>query len=361
MPTIKVEGLTKRYKNKKALEDVSFIVPENRFVSIIGPTGAGKTTLLKMIAGLEKPSEGKIYFDGNDYTEKLAEERELAMIFQDAGLFPHTKVKHNISYGLHKLGMKKEEIELAVKDVSELLKINELLERYPASLSAGEKQRVGIARALVRKPKLLLLDEPFANIDARLKLLLQKELQRIQSELKITMIQVTHDQHEAMRLADYIAVIHEGKLYAFDTPMRLYETPPNLFTAEFIGAPSINTFASSIMNHQISLLNTTLRIADSVKDQVVMIGIRPEDIVVHDGGHFSGIVIHVEIESASRLLTVQTEFGEFVVRTNKNINEGERIFMSIRKKRVQLFDVVTGENLSRINTEDTSSEIAFYK
>ena len=340
MPSLRVKGLSKKNNNFE-LKDISFEIEDAQFLSILGETGSGKTTLLRCLAGLERIDSGEIFID-----EEKREDYKIAMIFQDAALFPHTKVKDNISYGLHKLGYKSNEINEKVNEVAKLLKIDGLLNRYPLSLSGGERQRVGIARALIRDPEILLLDEPFANIDERLKDNLLKELKRIQKTKKITMVHVTHDQREAMSMADKIMIIKSGEVVACDKPIRLYESPINLYTAEFIGRPAINTLASEIKDHQLSLLNTTLSIHSSISDQIVMVGIRAEDIIINDGGHFSGVITNREIDGKDYIYTVETEFGQFLIRSNQDCLEGERVFMSIRKSKVHLFNIVDGTNLN---------------
>lgn len=336
MPYLDIKHLSKK-NNEFELNDISFEVEDGKFLSILGATGSGKTTLLRCIAGLEKIDSGEILIGNN----------RVAMIFQDAALFPHTKVKDNISYGLHKLGYKKEEINNKVNEVAKLLKIEDLLERYPKSLSGGEAQRVGIARALVRDPKILLLDEPFASIDERLKDNLLKELKKIQRDKNITMIGVTHDQREAMFMADKILILDKGRVIAIDTPIRLYDSPPNIFTAQFIGRPTINALASEIKDHKLALLNTTLNIQSTISDQVVMVGIRAEDIIFNDGGHFSGIITMKEKDGRDYIYTVETEYGQFLVRSNEDRMEAERVFMSIKKSKVHLFNIVSGSNLNK--------------
>lgn len=235
MPTIEIKAITKRINDKTLLDNVSFVVPDKKSIYIIGPSGAGKTTLLNIIAGLDDAYDGDILFDGVNVNNKKPFERNIAMIFQETGLFPHTKVKHNISYGLKKLMVSQNKIDEAVIEVAKALQIEKLLDRYPASLSAGEKQRVGIARALVRKPSILLLDEPFANLDERLKENLQDELNMIQKRDGITMIQVTHDQREALKMADMVLLLNEGKLVAYGTPDELMKETGDTFTNHFLG------------------------------------------------------------------------------------------------------------------------------
>lgn len=342
MPKLEVKNLCKK-NGQFSLKDISFKVEDGAFLSILGATGSGKTTLLRCLAGLEEIDSGEILIDD---INTPANKRNIAMIFQDAALFPHTKVKHNIAYGLHHLGYKSKEIDEKVLEVAKLLRIDSLLERYPVSLSGGEKQRVGIARALIREPKILLLDEPFASIDERLKDNLLQELKNIQKAKNILMIQVTHDQREAMLMADNILIIKDGEIVSIGSPLSLYDNPPNIYTAEFIGRPEINTLASEIKDHKIALLNTTLNIHESINDQVVMVGIRAEDIIINERGHYSGVVTSKEKDGYDYIYAVETEFGKFMVRSNEDVSEGERIFMSIRKSKIHLFNIVTGNNLN---------------
>lgn len=287
MPLIRIEHLSKSYDDTHALNDVSFVMESGRKTVILGPSGAGKTTLLRCIAGLETCESGKIFFDDEDVTAKSPAERKVAMIFQSAALFVHTKIKDNIAYGLYKLGYTKGEIETMVMRSAELLHISHLLERYPNMLSGGEKQRASIARAIVRKPSLLLLDEPFSSLDERLREELQAEMMRLQEEIGMTMISVTHDQQEAMNMADTVIFMNNGEIKASGAPEDLYLNPPNLDTAEFIGSPAVNVI------HDDTALFARLKEFYHFKDEVRTIAIRPENFMFEEDENGIAEVTHI--------------------------------------------------------------------
>ncbi len=280
MPEIRVEKLNRLYGKQHILNNVDFIAETGKITVLLGPSGAGKTTLLRCIAGLDKADEGRIFFDEADVTELTPVQRKIAMIFQNAALFEHTRIKDNIGYGLHKLGYTNSEIEQMVQSSAAALHIEHLLERYPGQLSGGERQRASIARAIVRKPSILLLDEPFSSLDARLSEELCEEMIRLQKQSGMTMIMVTHDQKEAMRTGDVIALMNEGRIVSKGTPAFLYNSPPDLFTAQFLGTPKINLIRRD------SALFARLKDYYHPDDTVQTLGIRPDSfmIQVHEEG-----------------------------------------------------------------------------
>lgn len=295
MTRIEVKGLYKAYtKNEYAVNDVSFVVEDGQSLAIVGPSGSGKSTLLRMIAGLESISQGKIYFDGVDVTVLDASKRNVAMIFQDAALFPHTKVKDNITYGLVKLGYNKQEIEAMLMDTARLLHIEHLLNRYPNSLSGGEAQRVDIARAIIRKPSILLLDEPLSSLDASLRSMMRKEIMGLQKKFHTTMITVSHDQLDAMTMGQNIAVMKDGCMLCLDDPDTLYDYPPDPFTASFIGVPPMNLMDGMIetVNQQsmLTLFHQRIALHAMYDEGSVIVGIRPELIHIEKDGMFEGII-----------------------------------------------------------------------
>lgn len=229
---IRIEGIRKEFgKNVVALDNINLKIENSEFIALLGPSGCGKSTTLNCIAGLLEPSSGKIYFDDEDVTARQPKDRNIGMVFQSYALYPHMKVIDNIAFSLKQKGMKKEERHNKAREIAKMLQIEQYLERKPSELSGGQQQRVSMARALVKNPKILLLDEPMSNLDARLKIEIRDELRRIQRETKITAILVTHDQEEAMSMADKIAILDKGSIQQFDTPKMLYHHPKNLFVA----------------------------------------------------------------------------------------------------------------------------------
>jgi multiple sugar transport system ATP-binding protein len=253
---IRLEGVTKTYGAVKAVDNVSLEIRDGELFTILGPSGCGKTTTLRMIAGFEVPDEGKIYFDDEDVTFLKPYLRNTAMVFQNYALWPHMTVFENVAYGLKirkkQLKLSDEEIEKRVKEALRLVKLEGMEDRYPLQLSGGQQQRVALARALVVQPKVLLLDEPLSNLDAKLRIEMREEIKRIQKSLGITAVYVTHDQLEAMSISDRIAIMDKGKVLQYGTPREVYFRPTNLFTAEFLGRSNI--FRGRIVEKQDSYL-----------------------------------------------------------------------------------------------------------
>ncbi len=244
MANVKLVEVTKRFGDVVAVERISFEVNDGEFFALLGPSGCGKTTTLRIIAGLETPDEGEVYIDGVLVNDIHSKDRNVAMVFQNYALYPHMTVYENIAFPLlvrkRELKLSKDEITKRVKDVAKLLQIEELLDRYPRQLSGGQQQRVALARALVRKPKVWLLDEPLSNLDAKLRHTMRAELRKLQKDLGITAIYVTHDQIEALSMADRVAVLNKGRILQIGTPSELYSKPKDVFVATFIGSPAMN-------------------------------------------------------------------------------------------------------------------------
>lgn len=240
MAEVRVENLVKRFEDVVAVNDISLEVKDGEFVVLLGPTGCGKTTTLRCIAGLETPDSGEIYIDGRPVTKLSPAERDIAFVFQTFALYPHMRVYDNIAFPLKAVKLPKEEIDKRVREVAEILRISHLLSRRPGKLSGGEMQRVALGRAMVRRPKVFLMDEPLTSLDAKLRAEMRAELKRLQTDQNATTIYVTHDQLEAMSMGDRIAVMDAGKILQIGTPMDVYNHPENLFVAGFIGTPEMN-------------------------------------------------------------------------------------------------------------------------
>ncbi|MBN9073638.1 MAG: sn-glycerol-3-phosphate ABC transporter ATP-binding protein UgpC [Rhizobiales bacterium] len=240
MAFLRLQNIVKRYGDLPVLRDVSLEAEKGEFVVFVGPSGCGKSTLLRIIAGLEETTDGQVFIDGADVTDVEPARREVSMVFQSYALFPHMSVRNNIAFGLKMSGMPKPQIEEAVAEAARILQIEPLLDRKPRQLSGGQRQRVAIGRAIVRQPKLFLFDEPLSNLDAELRAQMRIEIARLHRSLGVTMIFVTHDQVEAMTLADRIVVLRAGRIEQVGTPSELYARPANMFVAGFIGSPRMN-------------------------------------------------------------------------------------------------------------------------
>ena len=278
---VRLEGLTKVFVDKtkketRAVDNFNVVIPAGKLIGLLGPSGCGKSTTLYMIAGLHKPTGGKIFFGEEDVTFMPPEKRGIGLVFQNYALYPHLTVKQNILFPLQNAKMDKEEALALAQEMAELVHIGDLMERKPAQLSGGQQQRVAIARALVKKPKVLLLDEPLSNLDARLRLQTREEIRRIQKETGITTIFVTHDQEEAMSISDEIVVMNYGVQQQKDEPQTVYEEPKNLFVAKFLGNPPINVIDGVIENGEVKLLNGAVIGKTTAVDQPCKLGIRPE-------------------------------------------------------------------------------------
>ena len=292
-------GHARRDLPPKAVDDVSFTVKDKEFMVIVGPSGCGKSTLLRMIAGLEDISKGVLSIDGQRINELSPKDRDIAMVFQNYALYPHMTVYDNLAFGLKLKRFSKPEIRSRVMQTAELLEIEELLQRKPRLLSGGQRQRVAIGRAIIRRPKIFLFDEPLSNLDAKLRTQMRIELQKLHRKIGATIVYVTHDQTEAMTLGDRIAVLSAGKLMQLDAPMNLYKSPVNKFVAGFIGSPAMNFLRGIIEDragaapdkgsysfaHETGGCHIPLGSAlpEEVRDYIgepVLLGIRPEDIVI---------------------------------------------------------------------------------
>ncbi|RLG87762.1 MAG: sugar ABC transporter ATP-binding protein, partial [Thermoprotei archaeon] len=241
MAKVTLNHVTKIFPpNTVAVDDVTFTVSHGEFFVLLGPSGCGKTTTLRIIAGLEKPTKGRVFIDDEDVTDLPPRARDVAMVFQTWALYPHMKVYDNIAFPLKLRKLPKDEIDRKVKEIAKILQIDHLLDRYPKQLSGGQQQRVALARALVRNPRVWLMDEPLSNLDALLRVQMRAELKKLQKELKITTIYVTHDQVEAMTMADRIAVMNAGKILQIGTPYDIYHKPRTKFVGGFIGSPPMN-------------------------------------------------------------------------------------------------------------------------
>ena len=289
MATIDIKSVEKSFGALKVLKSLDIHVQDGELLVLVGPSGCGKSTLLSMIAGLSDVSKGNLLIDGDDVTRSHPRDRDIAMVFQTYALYPTMTVRQNISFGLEMRRVPKAERTRAVEDVAALLQITHLLDRKPSQLSGGQRQRVAMGRALVRDPKVFLLDEPLSNLDAKLRVEMRTEIKKLHERLGKTMIYVTHDQIEAMTLATRIAVMKDGEIQQLDVPRVIYDEPANMFVASFIGSPEINFIPCDVISSAQGVtlqtegplsetVDTMGALADAVPGDGVMLGIRPEDV-----------------------------------------------------------------------------------
>ncbi len=284
MGSISLNSVEKWFGNVQVIKGIDLDIKDGELIIFVGPSGCGKSTLLRMIAGLEETSRGQIVLDGNDVTHKVPSERELAMVFQSYALYPHLSVEENVGFALKTAGAPKAEIDQKVGHAAEMLKLDAYMDRRPKDLSGGQRQRVAIGRAIVRKPKGFLFDEPLSNLDASLRVDMRFEIARLHKALETTMVYVTHDQVEAMTLADRIVVLKDGLIMQVGTPRELYETPDNVFVAQFIGSPKMNLMPCKTSDGFTK--------QPTQKSGAVQLGIRPEHIAITEAGagHCDGTV-----------------------------------------------------------------------
>jgi len=290
MAKVVLKSISKFYRtNIPAVKDVNLTIDDKEFVVLVGPSGCGKSTTLRMIAGLEHPSQGEIYIGKRLVNNVPAKDRDIAMVFQNYALYPHMNVYNNMIFALKLRNYSKQDIDKRVNETAQILGINHLLERRPREISGGERQRVAVGRAIVRKPYVFLFDEPLSNLDAKLRVQMRTEIHKLHLKIQTTMIYVTHDQTEAMTLGDRIAVMKGGEVHQFDTPLQVYDNPANKFVAGFIGSPPMNFMKGTVVkkdgslyfdegSFRVKILEEMYSKLDKYAGQEVIFGIRPENI-----------------------------------------------------------------------------------
>ncbi|MCK4223759.1 MAG: ABC transporter ATP-binding protein [candidate division Zixibacteria bacterium] len=336
MAEVRLKNLTKKFKDVVAVDNITLGIEDGEFLTLVGPSGCGKSTTLKAVAGLENPSAGDILIDGQRVNDLPPQKRHISMVFQSYALFPHMSVESNLAFGLKLRKKSLKEKTDKVRWAIELLGLSGFEKRLPKELSGGQRQRVALGRALVLEPKVLLLDEPLSNLDAKLRLRMRTELKRLHKKIKTTIIYVTHDQAEAMTLSDRLAVMKDGKILQVGTPEEIYQKPADIFCAGFIGSPPMN-FVSGERVPQ-------------VKDKKVMVGIRPEDLSISltetkDGifGKSSvtetlGSDNYLYVDISDLLISVR-------LKPEERIPEDEPAWLVARKEKLHLFDESTGRRV----------------
>lgn len=367
MAKVILENVYKVYPgNIMAVEDANLEIRDKEFLVLVGPSGCGKSTTLRMIAGLEEITKGDIFIDDRRVNDVPPKDRDIAMVFQNYALYPHMTVYKNMAFGLKLRKYPKAEIDQRVRDASEILGIQELLERKPKELSGGQRQRVAVGRAIVRKPKAFLFDEPLSNLDAKMRVQMRTEISKLHSQLLATMIYVTHDQVEAMTMGDRIVVMKDGLILQVAPPLELYEQPANLFVAGFIGSPPMNFFNGSLEASNGSLFfkekgfrlqlesGHAERLKSRVGDEIVF-GFRPEDIkdstFVPDGNpahQFTAKVEVVEPMGSEIYLYMNTGTNPFTARVDAHdpVKENQNLRMTVDMQKAHFFDKESGVTLA---------------
>ncbi len=351
MASVTLKNITKSWGDFTAVNDISLSIHDQEFLVLLGPSGCGKTTTMRMVAGLEEPSKGDIFIGSKRVNDELPKDRDVAMVFQNYGLYPHMSVYENIRYPLKVRKVPKSEHEDLVKKTALKVELGNLLNRRPRELSGGQRQRVALARAIVRAPTVFLMDEPLSNLDAKLRVNMRAELKHLQHELRITTIYVTHDQIEAMTLADRVAVMDNGIISQLDTPERIYNDPDNLFVAGFIGSPSMNLLEGNMEEGK--FLHSGFSVNNGFgSNQNVTLGIRPEDLELTsaENADCSGRVYSFELTGESTLVTVQLADDRLIIRGPNEYRVGidETVGIRFNPEKCYLFD---SESKQRIRSK----------
>ena len=349
---LKISNISKVYPTGSVgVDSVDLDVDDGQLAVLLGPSGCGKTTLLRLISGLEVPDKGRIILDGSDITGWEPKRRDIAMVFQNYALYPHMTVRQNLEFGLKARGTTQVERGKALEWAAGLLGLKEYLERKPKELSGGERQRVALGRAIVRRPRLYLFDEPLSNLDAELRMRMRGEILALHRRIRGTSIYVTHDQVEAMSLADIIFIMKEGRIIVSGSPRELYRNPPDLFTAGFLGFPAMNLIEGRVADGNFLSakgLKVSLRTSqvEAVDSQEVVLGIRPEDLILVDDGEIPCEVSSIENLGHNILLLANTADGESIkIVTRGEIRVGDLVKVKIDPDKIMIFNKTSGGRL----------------
>ena len=355
MSGVNLVNIVKAYGSAQVVHGIDLQVQEKEFVVLVGPSGCGKSTTLRMIAGLEEITEGELSIYGKVVNRIAPKDRDVAMVFQNYALYPHLNVAENMAFGLRIRRMPKPEIESQIKNVAEVLELTDYLQRRPADLSGGQRQRVAMGRAIVRHPKVFLFDEPLSNLDAKLRTQMRAEIRRLHNRLGVTSIYVTHDQVEAMTLADRIVVMNEGRIEQVGTPMELFMKPANIFVAGFLGSPPMNQIKGIITKKGVDIGDLTLGLDGDLSAHIgrqVIAGIRPEHVVLAKGKDTTALPIELDLVEplgSEALLHAQKGNNQLVFKTE---TQGSIEHLSgvkevhVPASVIQIFDDASGEAIS---------------
>jgi multiple sugar transport system ATP-binding protein len=380
MSEIRIENLRKVYDvpsgKEVAVEGSTLTVPDGDFLTLLGPSGCGKSTTLRCIAGLENQTEGKIYYDEDEVSDRLAQERDISMVFQSIALYPHMKCIDNIAYPLKVRGVPQDERYERAREVAATLEVEGLVEKYPAELSGGQRQRIAIARAIVREPRAFLMDEPMTGLDEKLKVRMRKELKRVVEETGQTVIYVTHSQEEAMMLSDWIAVMSDGEIEQYGTPNEVYREPNNRFVASFVGMPEMNMWRGETDGSTVTVdlgdQTVDLAVRDAAADterkaksgieerssDEVEVGFRPQalSVVAAGDGDFDADLDLVEPMGENSLCYIDSPVGEIriVEDSTEGLSDGTRVGIDLDRHRGYVFDGESGSTIAR--TGESSPE-----
>jgi len=350
MASVSFHNIQKNFGDVKVILGISFDIQDGEFVVLVGPSGCGKSTLLRMLAGLEDISGGEISIDGRVINELESKDRDIAMVFQSYALYPHMTVRENMAFSLRLRKADAQTTEERVANAARILNLDKLLDRFPRELSGGQRQRVAMGRAIVRDPKVFLFDEPLSNLDAKLRVAMRAEIKALHQRLKTTTVYVTHDQIEAMTMADRIVVMHDGIVEQIGTPLELFDRPGNLFVAQFIGSPAMNVFKGTVQNNTVQALGAQWAMPTGVTSathgQQVYFGIRPSDLNLASSGIAAKVVV-VEPTGAETELLLQ--IGEqsltLVMHGRTDVKPDDTVYLQFDANKAHVFDATSEQRL----------------
>ncbi|MDR5761037.1 ABC transporter ATP-binding protein [Caballeronia sp. LZ035] len=351
MTTVTLNGINKTWGGFQAVKNLNMKIAEGEFLVLLGPSGCGKTTTMRMIAGLEDPTDGDLMFDTQRMNGVPPRQRDVSMVFQNYGLYPHMTVYDNIAYPLKLRHVAAAQRDREVKRAADRVELGHLLARRPAALSGGQRQRVALARSIVRRPRVFLMDEPLSNLDAKLRGTMRAELKHLARELAVTTVYVTHDQVEAMTLASRVAIMKDGVLQQIDAPERIYNDPANAFVAGFVGAPAMNLLHGEGRDGRFVLPDGAELAIAPPRNGALSLGVRPEDVAIDasaSAGSFSADIFAFEMLGDITLVTLKIGGQYFVVKGEKTVRhaDGERIRLRPDPARVFWFDGETGQRIT---------------
>lgn len=354
MASIILNHIKKRYDNSNALtvKDFHLEIKDKEFIVLVGPSGCGKSTTLRMIAGLEQISEGELYINDKKINDTAPKDRDIAMVFQNYALYPHMSIYGNMAFGLKIRKLKKSDIDQRVREAAKVLGLEDYLERKPKALSGGQRQRVALGRAMVRNPQVFLMDEPLSNLDAKLRVQMRSEIAKLHRRLNVTTVYVTHDQTEAMTMADRIVIMKDGEIQQIGTPKEVYNNPANVFVGGFIGAPPMNFVPATasktgvqVNDHIISLPTETMDKLNKYTGKPLIAGIRPEDIEYvksPEKNAFTATIDVAELLGSESLLYTRFEGNNLIVKIPaEEVRAGDKITLAFKPDKLRFFDSET--------------------
>ena len=350
MASVSFHNIQKNFGDVKVIHGISFDIHDGEFVVLVGPSGCGKSTLLRMLAGLEDISGGEIQIDGRVINELESKDRDIAMVFQSYALYPHMTVRENMAFSLRLRKADAQTTEKRVGNAARILNLDKLLDRFPRELSGGQRQRVAMGRAIVRDPKVFLFDEPLSNLDAKLRVAMRAEIKALHQRLKTTTVYVTHDQIEAMTMADRIVVMHDGIVEQIGTPLELFDRPGNLFVAQFIGSPAMNVFKGTVQGNAVHALNAQWAMPTNINTttpgQQVYFGIRPTDLNLATSGIAAKVVV-VEPTGAETELLLQIGEQSFtlVMHGRTDVKPDDTVYLQFDANKAHVFDATSEQRL----------------